>query len=119
MPLPLDEGAEQTAQELRELREFFEHAPCGLASADSHGVLVQVNQTRLDWLGYSRDEILGKVRILDLAAPHLASVVAESFALFQRQGYVRNIEHALLRRDGTVLPVLLSATMIRDAEGRF
>ena len=40
--------------------------PAATTSLDADGVFVNVNQTELDWLGYSRDEMIGRLRALDL-----------------------------------------------------
>ena len=41
------------------LEELYEHAPCGFLSVTLDGTIVRVNQTLLDWTGYSREAILG------------------------------------------------------------
>src|SRR6185369_17914803 len=41
---------ERTAQ----LSELYNRAPCGYHSLDADGVVVNINDTELGWLGYSR-----------------------------------------------------------------
>ena len=43
----------------RELSDFFEHASIGLHRVGPDGIILQVNQTELDLLGYSREEYVG------------------------------------------------------------
>ena len=102
-----------------EIRDLYEHAPCGYHSLDSRGVFVAINQTELDWLGYTREELIGKARILDVVTPTSARLVQEQFPRFVQEGLVHDLEIEMVRKNGSVLPVLLSASAIRDADGRF
>lgn len=53
----LDERVkERTAQ----LQDLYDHAPAGYHSLDANGNFISINQTELDWLGYSREELIGK-----------------------------------------------------------
>lgn len=49
-----------------QLTFLFHHAPCGYHSVDEHGVLTNINQTLLNWLGYTREEVIGKMRFTQL-----------------------------------------------------
>jgi serine phosphatase RsbU (regulator of sigma subunit) len=42
-----------------------------------------------------------------------------SFAALQERGWERDLEFRMVRKDGTVLPVLLSATAVKDSAGKF
>lgn len=104
---------------LREMRDLYENAPTGYHSLDSSGLIVRMNQTELNWLGYTRDEVVGKMHITNILAPEEHADYRENFASFLRQGYVRNLRHTLIRKDGTRLKVLLNATAIYDQRGRY
>ena len=43
-----------------ELEDLYNNAPCGYHSVDAEGLIVRMNDTWLAWLGYSREELLGK-----------------------------------------------------------
>ncbi|MGF2075859.1 PAS domain S-box protein, partial [Enterococcus casseliflavus] len=43
----------------------------------------------------------------------------ENFAKFHQQGYIRDLEHSFLRKDGSKFPILLNATAIYDDQGSF
>lgn len=121
--------AERTAQleeanvELRrfseEIRDLYDHAPCGYHSLDPDGLFLQVNATELSWLGYTREEVVGKLRFQDLLVPESTETFRRSFPRFLLDGEVRDLVFDLRRKDGSVFPVLLSASAVRDAEGRF
>jgi len=103
----------------REIEDLYQRAPCGYHSIDAEGRMVRINDTELSWLGYTRDEVVGKLQFLDLCTPASAEVFRRLFPSFQESGEVRNLELDLLRKDGSVMPVSVSASAIRDADGRF
>jgi PAS domain S-box-containing protein len=111
-----DEALQKSANETRDL---YDHAPCGYHSLDRDGVFVQINDTELSWLGYTRDEIMGKMNFAAVLTPKALRSFQESFPKFKAQGTIRDLEFELVRKDGTTLPVLLSATAITDNAGNY
>jgi PAS domain S-box-containing protein len=103
---------------LGETEDLYNQAPCGFHSLDEDGCFVRVNETELRWLGYTRDELIGK-KITDLLTPESVVAFHDHFPSFKMQGSVRDLEIALVRKDGSILPVLLSATAVRDSQGNF
>ena len=102
-----------------ELDDLYNNAPCGYHSLDRDGVVRRINDTELTWLGYTRDEVVGKMRFTDIISPSGLATYEQSFPLLKARGWVRDVEYELLRKDGTVLPVLLNATVISAADGTF
>ena len=102
-----------------EILDLYNNAPCGYHSLDADGVFLRINDTELSWLGYSRDEIVGKKRFPDLLAPGSLQVFEESFPRFKESGWAQNLEFEMVRKDGSALPVLMSATAVSDAQGRY
>lgn len=103
----------------REIEDLYDNAPCGYHSIDKNGILVRVNKTELDWLGYSRDEVEGKKHFTDLCTPKGRARFAGNLEELKRNGIMRDLEYDLIRKDGSILPVLLSATVVYDDKGRF
>jgi PAS domain S-box-containing protein len=103
----------------REIQDLYDHAPCGYHSLDKDGVFVRVNDTELQWLGYSLEEIIGKRRFLDFLTGESRHNFRENYPRFMEQGWIRDVEFEILRRDGTVLPVLLSSIAICDDAGDY
>ena len=102
-----------------EIRDLYNHAPCGYHSLDKDGVFVQINDTELEWLGYAREDVVGKRKFPDLLAPRSLPAFEAEFPRLKAAGVVRDIELDLVRKDGTILPVLISATAITDPDGNF
>lgn len=116
---------ERVEQELRlrealtEANDLYHQASCGYHSLDAQGQVLRMNDTELRWLGYAREEVIGVMNFRDLLEPASQTVFDRNFEAFKRRGEVRNLEFELRGRQGQTMPVLLTATAIRDAEGRY
>lgn len=103
----------------KEIADLYHHAPCGYHSLDKDGLFASINDTELSWLGYQREEIVGKMRLPDLLTPKSIQVFNETFPELKRQGLMRDIELELVSKDGSIRPVMISATAVRDKQGNF
>jgi PAS domain S-box-containing protein len=102
-----------------ELLDLYNNAPCGYHSLGPDGVIELINDTELKWLGYNREEIIDKVQFTELLTEASKKTFLENFPTFKQRGWVNDLEFELIRKDGTVLPVLLNATTINDNEGNY
>lgn len=102
-----------------ELAELYNQAPCGYHSLDTDGVFARVNDTELKMLGYAREEIVGKKKFADLLTKESLETFQANLQRFQQRGWVRDLEFQIIRKDGTILPVSLSATTINDRAGNY
>ena len=99
--------------------DLYNHAPCGYHSLDKDGVFVRINDTELSWLGYTREESDRENEVR--RPPHAGEPqnVSGELSQVQSAGAIRDLEFDLVRKDGTILPVLLSATAITDSAGNY
>jgi PAS domain S-box-containing protein len=102
-----------------EIEGLYNDAPCGYHSLDAGGVIIRINNTELEWLGYSRSEIVGRKHFTDLLAPASREKFKASFADFKISGYRGDVEYELQRKDGSSMWVLLSAAAVYDSEGEY
>ncbi len=102
-----------------ELRDLYDNAPCGYHSIDAAGLVIRINATELGWLGYTRDEVVGRMRMTDLMAPQWHDLFVTKFALLKQQGRLNELEYEMQRKDGTAFPVLVNVIAVYDADGRF
>ena len=109
---------ERVQQRSAEVQDLYDHAPTGYHSIDANGRLIRINQTSLDWLGYHRHEVLGRP-LTDFLTPASAEGFQKGFTDFRQRGWVKDVEMEFVRKDGSILPVLLSATVIYDREGNY
>lgn len=104
----------------REIEDLYQNAPCGYHSLDAEGCFLQINDTELRWLGYSRDEVVGKMRVVDILTPQEQQAFLEGFPAFRESGgELQDRELDYVRKDGTLLPVLLTTTATFDEHGCF
>ncbi|MGE5526188.1 MAG: sensor histidine kinase [Rhodospirillaceae bacterium] len=113
------EAAQKKAEDYgREVEDLYNHAPCAYHSLDAQGRIVRANDTELAWLGYERDELIGKP-FASLLTETGRRQFDERFECLKNEGSVHDAEFDLRRKDGSTFPVSLSATAVRDESGRF
>jgi len=110
---------EALRQSAAEVYDLYNRAPCGYHSLDRDGVFIQINDTELQWLGYTRDEIVGRRRFSDLITGQSLQTFKDNFPRFKDRGWVKDLEFELIRKEGTRLPVLVSATAVYDDAGQY
>ena len=104
----LDESAE----------DLYEQAPCGYLSTTPDGIIVRVNQTLLDWLGYTREALVG-TRLQSLLTVGSKIYYETHYApLLRMQGHVNEIALELIDAEARTLPVIINARQRRDAQGQ-
>ncbi|HLO62230.1 MAG TPA: PAS domain S-box protein [Azonexus sp.] len=115
----LGKMASRLAQSAREYEDLYQNAPVGYHSLDRSGTFQRINQTGLHWLGYSREDVIGRMKIFDLLPPESVDSFRKTFDHLVAGGEMRDIEQKLICKDGSLLPVLLNATAIRSESGQF
>lgn len=104
---------------LAEARQLIDHAPCGYVSISKDLNIVNVNQTLLDWVGYERDEVVGKARLFDLIDPMRRATIEMRLQTLQDTGRTDPIEIEIRRKDGSHFHALISSTAVRNENGDF
>jgi len=110
--VPLNRTHEGLERSRAQTRDLVEQAADGIFLADRDGRYTDVNSAGCAMLGYRREEIVGKT-ILDL----IPTEDAERLALSKEQmlaGHPHVAEWRLRRKDGTYLPVEVSAKILAD-----
>jgi len=102
-----------------EIENLYNHAPCGYHSLDKDGVICRINDTELAWLGYTRNEVVGKIKWPDLITSAGQQAFQERFARLMKQGSVHDIEVGIIRKDGTVFTGLINSKAIYDPSGNY
>lgn len=116
-------GQRLLQQSLDEVNDLYDNAPCGYLSADSTITIININQTLLNWLGYTREEVVGKMHYADLLSPATRQGFLDSFEKvfenFISQGYLNNLSFEFVRKDGTVFPVIVNSEAVFNDAGVF
>jgi PAS domain S-box-containing protein len=97
--------------------DWFEQAPCGCHTVDQNGVFTSMNATGLSWLGYSREELIGRKKFTDLLTPEGVKILAQADSALKVEGRATNLECNLVRKDGSIMTVLLNVAAIKDKGG--
>jgi PAS domain S-box-containing protein len=94
---------------------LFNHMHEGVFTSTPEGRIVDCNDAFVRMLGYSKDEILklDVVESLYVDSDHREKFLSE----MARQGYVRNFEYQLRRKDGREINVVESSFATRNAAG--
>jgi diguanylate cyclase (GGDEF)-like protein/PAS domain S-box-containing protein len=106
---------------LREAEErfrlAFDHAPIGIALVSLDGGFTRVNQALCDLLGYEASELIAKTfqeithpEDLDIDLENVRQVVAGDLRSYE-------MEKRYFHRDGHIVWVLLSVSLVRDSDG--
>ena len=119
----MEEKLRQSEAELRkyaeEISDLYHNAPCGYHSLGPDGTFLKMNQTELNWLGYTSDEMVLKKKWTDVLTPAGVKTYEATFPVFKKRGWINNVELDLVRKDGSLLTVNVNATAIRDTDGNF
>ncbi|MEV4614953.1 SpoIIE family protein phosphatase [Kitasatospora sp. NPDC049258] len=114
-----DEAARFSAMLEDNVVDLYENAPCGYLSTLMDGQIAKVNATLLGWLGYRREELVGRKRFADLLTVGGRLYHETHFApLLGMQGEIGGIALELRAADGTRLPVLVTSTVKTGDDGR-
>jgi PAS domain S-box-containing protein len=101
------------------VEELFENAPCGYLTTAADGTILRVNRTLLAWLGYEYRALVGKRRFVDLLTmPGKVFHETHYVPLLRMQGFAHEIALDFVARDGSRLPTLVNATLVRDQDGK-
>ena len=98
---------------------LYDNAPCGFLTTLPDGRITSVNRTLLDWLGYPRDELVGRRYFSDLLTVGGRIYHETHYApILLMKGEINGIALDLARADRTRMPVLAASTVESDPAGR-
>jgi sigma-B regulation protein RsbU (phosphoserine phosphatase) len=98
---------------------LFDEADCGLLLTAEDGQIAQVNLTFCRWIGYRRQELLGR-HIQDLMSPEGRTFHRTYWApLMQIQGVIADVKFDLVHYNGHSIPMMLSAIRCESSAGIF
>jgi len=103
----------------KELQDLYDYAPCGYHSLNAEGLIIAMNQTELDWLGYTARDIVGHRRFTDFLTAASRERYEQQASRLLQEGEIQGLELEVITKQGSTFPVLLHATVQNDAEGRF
>lgn len=109
----------QLNQALSQAQALYNQAPCGYHSLDINGTFVSINDTELEWLGHSREEVVGKMRFHDVIPLADVPLLEARMRKILEDDALEGVEYRMQRRDGSTFHALLSSSAVRDKDGLF
>ena len=110
----------ETEQALREseehYRSLFMKTPIMLHSIAEDGRLLAVNERWLEVLGYTEEEVLGR-KSVEFLTEESRETAAVNLPKFWKEGSAHDVPYQLVKKNGEIVDVQLSAVVERDAEG--
>ncbi|NJA04775.1 PAS domain S-box protein [Methylococcaceae bacterium WWC4] len=110
---------QELASKAQELSDLYDNAPCGYHSLAGDGTILRINNTELAWLGYQRDELVGKVKVAELLDAESQSIFASCFPEFKITGHIEDLKLTFITKQGKSVFTLVSATALYDTHGHF
>ncbi len=99
-------------------RDVFENSPDMIVSVSAEDkTIIRCNQTVVEVLGFSKDEVIGRP-VVDFYARECLADVQLAMQSFTTHGFVRDAHLILRRKDGKTIPVTLNVTAMRDENGK-
>ena len=102
-----------------EIADLYNYAPCGYHSLDKNGIICQINDTELTWLGYTWDEIVWRKNVADLLTAESLQTFRINYPEFMKNGVIRDLELNMIRKDGTTFTALINGTAIYNLDGDY
>jgi len=103
---------------INEVGDFYENAPCAYMTIDDTGLILKINQTGLNWIGYTKDEVVNKKSLWEFL-PEKNLNFYKYLPLLRENGHIDQLEGEFLRKDGSTKYSLTSARAIYDKDGNF
>ena len=101
----------------QKFRQLFDEAPIGYHQIDTQGRITRVNRTELDMLGYTAEEMLGRL-IWEFVMDEEATRQAVAAKMAGEEPPGKAFERTYRRKDGTTLQVLIEDHLIADEGGK-
>jgi PAS domain S-box-containing protein len=102
--------------ELRKWWQVFEKAKWGIATSSLEGKTIELmNPAFAEMHGWTVEELVGRP-IKDVYAPEARRELDDHIRLIDQNGH-HSFESKHIRKDGSVFPVLVDATVVEDSEG--
>ncbi|MCB0488210.1 MAG: PAS domain S-box protein [Cyclobacteriaceae bacterium] len=103
---------------LKEAHDLYDNAPCGYHTVDGDGIITRMNATELRWLGYKSEEVVNKLHVKDLLTPRGLILRERIMERIKQERHVDNIEVEFIRKDGSIMDVILNTAAVFDEDGK-
>jgi PAS domain S-box-containing protein len=103
-------------EKLLQMSKVFMESIDPIFMGNLEGNIVDLNKAAVDTYGWTRQELIGK-SFGTLVSPDLHSTVRELHEQCKRGEKVENVEILTIKRSGSVIPVLISLSLLTNKKG--
>jgi PAS domain S-box-containing protein len=103
-------------KEMKLLASIVKHIPDAICSMDVNGNVASWNEGAESMLGYKADEILGKPFTITVPPASARKELERCIGILNAEGFFTGYESSRLAKDGTIVPVEITAVALRDEE---
>jgi PAS domain S-box-containing protein len=108
----------QTLKELeKRYKLFYDYAPLPYQSLDENTNIIDVNQAWLDFLGYDKEEVIGKC-FGEFLVLKSREMLTSRFSHFKEVGIIRDVEYEIVRKNGNHSIIWLDGRVEYDKSGK-
>ena len=100
------------------LKHLYDDSPIMMHSINTKGRFCDVNREWLIQTGYERSEVIGKPANFLMTEASASYFKETVLPRFWQDGFVRNIPYDYIRKDGSLMQVLLDCVATTDERGR-
>ncbi|CAN5486574.1 hypothetical protein BH10ACT7_BH10ACT7_28850 [soil metagenome] len=97
-------------------RHLYGNAPCGLLITATDGTITEVNETFLEWTGYTKEQLVGTSFASYLEAGSRIFYETRHMPVLYLEGSIREVSLSVQCADGRELPVLVNSTIETDPD---
>lgn len=89
-----------------EIEKVYNSSPCGHHTVDKNGSITRMNDTELRWLGYSREELVGKRKITDIISVADKQAYLNTVSLLKKGDCLKR-KYSFIRHDNSEIPFFI------------
>lgn len=98
---------------------LFQSSIIGVEVGSIDGHILEANQTFLKMFGYTKRDLAKGLHSDMITPPRSKSTASLIYRELRKKGELEPVEEEYMRKDGTIIPVLVGAVTIPDSPGRF
>ncbi|MDP2959982.1 MAG: PAS domain S-box protein, partial [candidate division Zixibacteria bacterium] len=106
--------------ELKKVKNYLDNmistSQVAITVIDNEGSFSIFNQGAEKLTGYKAEEVIGKKKLLDFCPDKEELEYIQTKLL--EEGLIENFETTLLKRDGSIVPVSISVSLLKDLQGK-
>jgi len=99
---------------LSKMEQRLNYAPCGFLSITHEGVIAEINQTLLNWIGFEQTDLLHRHLEILLSTPNKLIFHSYFYPTINLEQHVEELFIHLKHKDGMSIPFLMNARLYME-----